>query len=355
MDESLLQRLQRLTAAPGPSGFESEVQAVVRQEVHPYTDEVRTDIHGNVIATLNPSGRPRVMLIAHCDELGFLIRYIDEQGYLYFAPIGGFDPATLPGSRVTLHAPGGPVPGVIGSQAVHLVEAEDRGKAPQLSDMWIDIGATSQEEALALVPLGTHGTRAAQLESLRGDLVVSRALDNRAGLCSIIESLRRIYARREQLKAGVYVVSAVQEENGARGSHTSAYSVQPDIALAVDVTFASDHPQTSKARLGDVRLGGGPGITLGGYVNVGVAQRLMQVAKEAGIAFQYDISSGSTGTDNDDIQITRGGIATGLLNIPSRYMHTGSEVVSLADIDTTADLMARFVLSLDEDVSLVPE
>jgi putative aminopeptidase FrvX len=348
MDELLLERLQRLTAAPGPSGFESEAQEVVRQEARPYADDIRTDIHGNVIASLNPSGRPRVMLTAHCDELGFLIRYIDEQGYLYFAPIGGLDPATLPGSRVTLHAPDGPVLGVIGCQAVHLVEAEDRGKAPKLSEMWIDIGAASAEEARALVPLGTHGTRAIQLEHLRGDLVVSRALDNRSGICSIIEALRRIHARREELKAGVYAVSAVQEETGSRGSQTSAYRVQPDIALTVDATFASDHPQTSKERLGDVRLGDGPAITLGGFVHGGVAQRLMKVAKEADIAFQYDIQGSSTGTDNDDIQISRGGVATGLLNIPSRYMHTGSEVVSLADIGTTAELMARFVLSLND-------
>jgi len=353
MEESLLDRLRRLTASAGPSGFESEVQAVVRHEVQPFSDELRTDGHGNVIAALNPTGRPRVMLTAHCDELGFLIRYIDEQGYLYFAPIGGFDPATLPGSRVMLHAPGGPLLGVIGCQAIHLIEDEDRGKAPKLAEMWIDIGAASQEEAQRLVPLGTHGTRAARLETLRGDLVVSRALDNRSGLCAIIEALRRIHAQREQLKAGVYLVSAVQEEVGSRGSRTSAYTVQPDIALTVDATFASDHPQTSKERLGEVKLGGGPGITLGGFVNGNVAQGLMAVAKQAGIAFQYDIQASHTGTDNDTIQITRGGVATGLLNIPSRYMHSGSEVVSLADIDSTAELMARFVLSLSEDVSLV--
>jgi putative aminopeptidase FrvX len=315
-------------------------------------------VHGNVIATLNPVGRPRVMLTAHCDELGFIIRYIDDQGFLYFAPIGGFDPSTLSGNRVLVHAPGGPLLGVIGCQAVHLMDADERGKAPKLQDMWIDIGVASREEAQQLVPLGTAATRAAQLESLRGDLVVSRALDDKAGLFSVIEAMRRLSAeastQRERLRASVAFVSSVQEEVGTRGAHTSAYSVEPDIAIAVDVTFPSDHPQTSKQRLGDVKLSSGPVITIGGFVSPRISQRLLSVAKEAGISFQYDVQGAYTGTDNDEIQITRGGVATGLLNIPCRYMHSGSEIVSLKDIDTTAELMARFVLSLDAEMIVIP-
>ena len=254
----------------------------------------------------------------------------------------------------TSSAPGGPLLGVIGCQAVHLMDADERGKAPKLQDMWIDIGVTSREEAQQLVPLGTAATRAAQLELLRGDLVVSRALDDKAGLFSVIEAMRRLHAQRERLHASVSFVSAVQEEVGTRGAHTSAYSVEPDIAIAVDVTFPSDHPQTSRQRLGDVKLGGGPGITIGGFVSPRISQKLMAVAKEADIAFQFDVQGAYTGTDNDEIQITRGGVATGLLNIPCRYMHSGSEIVSLKDIDTTAELMARFVLSLDEDMSMIP-
>jgi putative aminopeptidase FrvX len=354
MYEAQYALLQRLVSSPSPSGFEQKAQQVVREEVHAFADEVRTDVHGNVIASLNPNGYPRVMLTAHIDELGFLIRYIDEQGYLYFTPIGGFDPATLPGARVIIHTPGGPVSGVIGCRAVHLLGSDERGRVSSLEDMWIDIGAASTEEARQLVPLGSAATRAAQLELLRGDLVVSRALDNKSGICTIIEAMRRLHERRAQLAVAVFLVSAVQEEVGTRGVQTSAYSVDPQVALTVDVTFASDHPETSKIRLGDVKLGGGPGITIGGYVNPRIYEGLMATAEQAGMPFQYDIQSSHTGTDNDRIQVTRGGVATGLLNIPCRYMHSSSEVVSLKDIDATAELMAQFVLTLNEETNLIP-
>lgn len=354
MYEAQYALLRRLIDSPSPSGFEQKAQQVVREEVQAYADEVRTDVHGNVIASLNSNGYPRVMLTAHIDELGFLIRYIDEQGYLYFTPIGGYDPSTLPGARVIVHTPGGPVASVIGCRAVHLLGSDERGRVPSLEDMWIDIGATSQEEARQLVPLGSAATRAAQLELLRGDLVVSRALDNKSGICAIIEALRRLHERRAQLNAAVFLVSAVQEEVGTRGVQTSAYSVDPQVALTVDVTFASDHPETSKIRLGDVKLGGGPGITIGGYVNPRIYEGLMATAEKAEMPFQYDIQSSRTGTDNDHIQVTRGGVATGLLNIPCRYMHSSSEVVSLKDIDATAELMAQFVLTLDKETNLIP-
>jgi len=346
--------LQRLVASPSPSGFEQRAQQVVREEVQVYADEVRTDVHGNVIASLNPNGYPRVMLTAHIDELGFLIRYIDEQGYLYFSPIGGYDAATLPGARVIVHTAGGPVSGVIGCRAVHLLDSDERGRVPHIEDMWIDIGAASAEEARRLVPLGSAATRAAQLELLRGDLVVSRALDNKSGICAIIDALRRLRERREQLHASVFLASAVQEEIGARGSQTSAYTIDPQVALTVDVTFASDHPETSKIRLGNVKLGGGPGITIGGFVNPHIYEGMMAVAEKAQIPYQYDIQSARTGTDNDNIQVTRGGIATGLLNIPCRYMHSSSEVVSLKDIDATAELIAQFVLTLNKETNLIP-
>ncbi|MBO0791860.1 MAG: M20/M25/M40 family metallo-hydrolase, partial [Ktedonobacteraceae bacterium] len=198
------------------------------------------------------------------------------------------------------------------------------------------------------------GTRAAGLETLRGDIVTSRALDDKSGVFTVVEALRRIHERRAQLKAGVYFVSAVQEEVGLRGAHTSAYSVDPQIALAVDVTFTSDHPGTSKTELGDVKINGGPVLTIGGHINPRVYQLLIKAATEAGISYQVEALSGRTGTDTDAIQVTRSGVATGLVSIPSRYMHTGSEVVSLKDIDEAAETMARFVLALDEGTNLIP-
>jgi endoglucanase len=235
-----------------------------------------------------------------------------------------------------------------------LLSAEDRGKAPKLSELFIDIGASSKEEALELVPLGTAGTRAAELETLRGDLVVSRALDDKSGIFTLVEAVRRIHAKREQLKAGVFFVSAVQEEVGLRGARTSAYSVDPQIAIAVDVTFTSDHPGTSKTDIGDIRLNGGPVLSVGGNINPRVYQLLINAAKEAGIAYQIDAQPASTSTDTDVIQVTRGGVATGLVSIPCRYLHTGSEIASLKDIDEIAEVLARFVLAVDADTNIIP-
>ena len=354
MDESRVEFLRRLIASPSPSGFEQPIQEVIRAEISQYTDVVRTDVHGNVIASLNPEGSPRVMLMAHCDEMGFIIRYIDEQGFLYFAPIGGFDPCTLPGERVHVHTSSGPLLGVIGSRAVHLMDSEERSQAPKLKNMWIDIGVSSRGEAQQLVPLGSVATRAAQLEILRDEFVVSRALDNKSGIFSIVEAMRRLHEQRDKLKASVHLVSTVQEETGLRGARTSTYEIDPQIALTVDVTFTSDHPETSKQLLGDVKLNGGPGLTIGGFTNPRVYQLLIVAATNAGISYQYDIQAGYTGTDNDNVQVSRGGVATGLLNIPCRYMHTGSEIVSLKDIGDTAELMARFVLTLDKRTNLIP-
>jgi putative aminopeptidase FrvX len=354
LEESRIAFLRNLIASPSPSGFEQRVQQVIREDVSRYTDEVRTDVHGNVIAALNPNNRPRVMLTAHCDELGFLVRYIDENGFIYFAPIGGFDPSTLPGERVQIHVEDRTILGVIGRKPAHLLSGEERGHAPKLSELWIDIGAENKEEALRLVPIGSVATRAAQLENMRGDLVVSRALDDKSGIFAVTEAMRRIHAQRDKLKAGVFFASAVQEEVGLRGATTSAYAIDPQIAIAVDVTFTSDHPQTSKYEIGEVKINGGPVITIGGHINTRVYQLLRQVADQAGIQYQIDPQAGETGTDTDVIQVARSGVATGLVSIPCRYLHTGSEIVSLKDIDEVAEVLSRFVLALNQETNLIP-
>lgn len=361
MDESLMVQneaqlnvLRRMINAPSPSGFEQPMQQVVREVVSNYTDEVRPDVHGNVIAALNPSGHPRVMLTAHCDEIGFLVRYIDDQGFLYFATIGGYAPATLPGDRVYVYAPSGPILGVVGYKPVHLMSGEERGKAPKISELWIDIGTSSREEAQQLVPIGTVATRADSLERMRDNLVVSRALDDKAGVLAVIEAMRRLSEQRVTLKAGVFFVSAVQEEVGSRGATTSAYGIEPQIAIAVDAIPTSDHPLTSKHETGEVKLNGGPAITVGGYVNPRVYSLLVHAANEAGIAYQIDPQASCTGTDTDMIQVARSGVATGLVSIPLRYMHTGSEIVSLKDVDEVAELLARFVLAVNEETNVIP-
>ena len=354
MDEARIAFLKRLVASPSPSGFEQPAQQVVREEIRQFADEVHTDIMGNVIASLNPTGMPRVMLTAHCDELGFLIRYIDERGFLYFSTIGGFDPSTLPGERVYVHTPSGPVLGVLGRKPVHLMESKERSQAPDLTEMWIDIGVANKMEAMDLVPLGCVATRANGLERLRGDLVVSRGMDNKSSILALVEAMRRLHEQRDELKAGVFFVASVQEEIGGRGAALAAHAIDPQIALTVDVTFTSDHPQMSESRVGDVKLNGGPGITTGAFVSPRIFQLLKETAQEANMAYQLDVQAGYTHTDNDSVRMTRSGIATGLLNIPSRYMHSSSEVVSLNDIEQTGELIARFVLALDEQTTLIP-
>ncbi len=353
LDESQLELLRQLVASPSPSGFEQSVQEVIRRESARYAEAVSTDRHGNVIASLNAAGHPRVMLTAHCDEVGLLVRYIDEQGFLYFAPIGSFDSTTLPGERVEIHTPGGPLPGVIGAKPIHLKSPAEREKAPDLNEMWIDIGAASQEEARRLVPLGSPVTRAARLERLHGDLVVSRALDNKAGILAILEALRRVAAARQRLRAALYLVSTVQEELGSRGAHTSTYGVEPDIALVVDVTYTADHPQTSRHEIGEIKLNGGPVLTVGAAINPRVYQLLVQTATAAGLSYQIDVQAGYTGTDTDTIQMTRAGVATGLISIPCRYLHTGSEIVSLKDVTEVALLLTEFVLALETGINLI--
>lgn len=354
MDDIRLAFLKRLVASPSPSGFEQPAQRVVREEIRPFSDEVRTDVMGNVISTLNPSGRPRVMLTAHCDELGFLIRYIDERGFLYFSPIGAFDPSTLVGERVRVHTPSGALPGVLGRKPIHLMTPKEREQVPDLAHMWIDIGVSSKTEAQELVPLGSVATRAHELESLRGDLVVSRGMDNKSSILAIVEAIRILHQQRARLKAGVFFVSSVQEEIGGQGAALAAHEIDPHLALTVDVTFASDHPQTNEVELGDVKLGGGPTITAGAFVSPRVFQLLSETARTAGIAYQLDLQPDCTHTDNDFVRLARSGIATGLLNLPCRYMHSSSEVVSLHDIEQTGLLIAHLVLSLDEQTSLLP-
>ena len=354
MDDARLSFLRRLIASPSPSGFEQPIQQVIREEVAQYTDELSIDLHGNLLATLNPNSSPKIMLTAHCDEIGFLIRYIDDQGFLYFAPIGGFDATTLPGSRIEIHTPFGSLLGVIGRKPIHTLSADERSKVPAISDLWIDIGAANKEEAQKLVPYGSVATRAVELEPLRNNLIISRALDDKSGIFAVIEAMRRISEQRAELKASVTFVSAVQEEVGSRGAYTSAYSVAPQIALAVDVTFTSDHPGTSKQEIGDIRLNGGPVITFGGNINPRIFQLLVKTAEEAGIAWQADPQPAATYTDIDAIQIARAGVATGLVSIPCRYLHTGVEMASLKDIDEVAELLARFVLAINQETNLIP-
>lgn len=356
MREESLSFLRRLLEAPSPSGFEQPAQRVWREYVKTFADTVSTDRHGNVIAAINPKGRPRVMLAGHCDELGFMINYVNDQGFLHFKAIGGHDLGIVPGRRVLIHTRNGPVRGVIGKRAIHLMTEEERkNPKPKIEDYWIDVAAKDKAEAKSLVEIGDPVTYTVAYEELRNGYAVSRAFDDKAGAFAVAEGLRLIAAGRSGLAAAVFAVSTVQEEVGLRGAHTSAFGIDPDIGVAVDVTHATDSPDMDKRKIGEVNLGGGPAIARGANFSPIVFDRLVDAAKKSGIPFQVEGEPRGTGTDANVIQLTRAGVAAGLVSLPLRYMHTTVEMIALRDVEQTAQLLTTFCLDLTPDVHLIPE
>jgi len=344
--------LEALVNAPSPSGFEQPAQTVVRDYASRYADEVRTDVMGNVIACLNPSGKPRVMLAGHCDEIGFMVRYITDEGFVHFSPIGGVDAHLVPGQKVYIHGKAGPVLGVVGKKAIHLMEQEERKKVLEFRQQWIDIGAPSRKEAEKRISIGDCVTFATRFERLDGEMVVARGFDDKMGSFVVVEALR--LASQMKPKAALYAVSTVQEEVGLRGATTSAFSIAPDAAVAVDVTHGTDYPDAEKRLFGEVKLGSGPVLHRGANMNPVVAERLVGAAKKARIPYQMIGVPGGSGTDAWAIQLAHGGVATGLVSVPLRYMHTPIEVLNLKDLENASKLLAAFAVGLDSRASFVP-
>ena len=352
MLEKSLEFLGSLIAAPSPSGYEQPAQRIWREYMASYADEVRTDLHGNAIAVKNPSGGPRILLAGHVDELGFMVKYVDDNGYISFGTVGGFDVALIPGRRVRIQTKSGPVTGVTGKKAIHLMTPEDRKKVPEIHELWIDIGAKDKEEALSLVSVGDIATYAEGMEPLRGDLYVARAFDDKAGSFAVGEVLRLLDS--VEFAPAVYSVSTVQEEVGTRGATTSAFGVDPTVGIAVDVCHATDSPGMDKRVAGDVRLGGGPAIARGANFSPVVVEMLVQAAQDEGIPYQIQGEPRPPGTDARAIQLTRAGVATGLVSIPLRYMHTAVEVLSLTDLENVSKLLAAFIRRVDETTDFTP-
>ncbi len=351
MEAGPLEFLQKLMETPSPSGYEGPIQQVVREYIGPYADQVRIDVHGNCIAVKNLEAPMRVMLAGHCDQIALSVQHIDEDGYLYAISIGGWDVPILLGQRVTIWTESGPVPGVIGRKPIHLLDEEERKKVPKLKELWIDMGAASKEEAASLVQIGDPVTVPLGLQVLRNDRAVGPAMDDKCGAWVVLEALRR--ADRKKLQVALYAVSTVQEEVGLRGAITSAFGIEPQVGVAVDVTHATDCPTVEKKEEGDIRLGKGPVIYRGPNFHPKVVRRLMETAQTHQIPYQMGASGKPPGTDAAVIQITRSGVATGLVSIPNRYMHTPVEMVSLDDLDRAADLLARFVESLEPKMSFI--
>lgn len=347
--------LERLLDASGPSGFETVPSRIWREEAEGFADEVWTDVTGNSVAALNRGGRPRVMMAGHIDEIGLQVTHLDENGFLFFGEIGGWDPQVLVGQRVRVLGREGPVRGVIGKKPVHLMKSEEREKAARIKDLWVDLGASSAEEVKDLgVQVGDPMVLDAGMVRLAGDRIASRAIDNRIGAFVVLEALRML--SHDTPEAAVFAVATVQEEIGyaGGGARSSAFSLEPDVALVVDVTFSTDAPDLEKKELGDHKVGGGPVLSRGSANHPVVFQRLVEAAEGEGISFTLQAAPRATRTDADGIHLVRFGVPTGLVSVPNRYMHSPSEMVSLSDLDRSASLLAAFVRRLERDADFRP-
>ena len=352
METTALQFLKDLLAAPGPSGYEQPVQAVVRAYVQSFADDVRTDLHGNVIVGNNMDASLRVLLAGHCDQIGLVVTHIDDNGFIYTKPIGGWDPQQLIGQRMTIWTQSGPVPAVIARKPIHLLTSDERTKVVKLEEMWLDIGAKDKEDAAATVRIGDPVTLELGYQELRNGLANAPGMDNVTGVWVVMEAARRAVA--QGINVGLFAVSTVQEEIGLRGAQTSTFGVDPQVGIAVDVTHATDCPTIDKRQEGDIKLGGGPVIDRGPNVNPHVYDRLVAAAEGADVGFQVAAHGRGTGTDANAIQLSRAGVAAGLISIPNRYMHSAVETIALDDIDRAADLLAAFIVSLGGDEDFTP-
>jgi putative aminopeptidase FrvX len=328
--------LKSLLDTPGPSSFEAAPARVWRKEAESLADEVCADVGGNSRATLNPGGRPRVMLAGHIDEIGVMVTHIDDDGYLSFDTIGGWDHQVFVGQRVRLLGREGQVTGVVGKKAIHIMDKDDREKVSKVEDLWIDVGAANRAEAERRLRIGDPGVLAAGVLEFPNGRLVSRSIDNRIGAFVVLEALRLLAGTRPA--ASVSAVATTREEIAATGggARSSAVSLEPDVAIVVDVTHATDYPGVDKRRHGDYRLGGGPVLSRGASVSELVFELLATTAEAEAIFNAHR------------------GVATALVSVPNRYMHSPNEMVALEDLDRTARLLAAFARRLTPDTDFVP-
>jgi endoglucanase len=352
MNASSKDFLKQLVQTPSPSGYEHEVQKLVRERIRPWCDSLHTDVMGNVFGICNPAGKPRIMLAGHCDQIGFILQYITDEGFLHFEAIGGVDPVVATSQRVCIMTRDGLVPGAIGRKAIHLMDEEDRKKVPKMHELYIDIGATSKEDARKLVAIGDAGVFLQPYLELANERAVSMAFDNKMGTWIVTETLRLLHERAHS--ACVIGVSTVQEEIGLRGAIASAFSSEADVGIALDVAHGTDTPGIEKKKAGDFHVGQGPMIYRGANINPRVFELLVAAAEEEKIAYQVASAARGTGTDANAMQLSRGGMATGLLSVPLRYMHTPNELLSLRDLEDTARLLAAFCARLTKEQDFIP-
>lgn len=347
---------ENLIALPSPSGFEENASKLFKNYVSEFCDDVMVDTIGNVIGIIKANKKTdfNVMVSGHIDEIGLMVKYIDDKGFIYFSAIGGVDTRLLLGLRVVIHTDAGKVKGVIGQKPIHLMEAAEREKVSKIHELFIDIGAKDKKEALKYVNIGDCITVEWGLDKLLNGLLVGRGFDDRMGAFCVAEMLREISLQKKKLSVNVYGVATVQEEIGLRGATVSSYSINPNIGIAVDVGFATDFPSVDCKIVGESKLGGGPIISRGPNINPHIFDLLTKTAKKAKIPYQIEGAPRGTGTDANVMQLTKSGVATGLLSVPLRYMHTPVEVLAEKDLDYTVKLLKESILAIKPDIDLKP-
>ncbi len=352
MEAAAKKFFQQILETPSPSGYEQPVQDLVRRYVGEFADEVSTDLHGNVIACCNPGQSLRVMFAGHADQIGLLVTHINDKGFIYTNTIGGWDPQQLIGQRMTIYTDSGPIPAVIARKAIHLLDQDERKQVVKAKDLWLDIGAKDKEEAAGAVRIGDPVTLELGYQEMRNGLANSPGMDDKTGLWVCVEAMRR--AKERGLNISLYAVATVQEEIGLRGARTSAYGIDPQVGIAVDVTHATDCPTIDKNQEGDISLGSGPVVYRGPNMNPVLVEHLRKAADQADIPCQWSAIGRATGTDANAIQLSRAGVASGLVSVPNRYMHSAVEMISLDDLDMCADLLAAFATNLTADADFTP-
>ena len=340
--------LLQMIATPSPSGAEFKQQKQIKAYYETFMNEVRTDIVGNVVGVLNPESKTKVLLAGHIDEIGLMVTHITESGLLKVTHVGGIRPALYLGEKVRILGEGGDVFGVVGVNS-HLLRHHEL----QVSDLFVDIGATSKEEALKHVRVGNYLIINTTHVPLLNEQLGGRGLDNRVGAFIVTQIVKRVYELKTTI--GVYGATSVGEETTMRGAHFVGRQLNPTIALAIDVTYATDYPGGECAKTGDVKLGGGPVLCESSIVNDAINTRLRELAKTLGFSIQSDIAVGRTGTDADQLLFSGTNVGVALVSIPLRYMHSPSEVVNLNDVEQIIELISQFILSLeDSPLELMP-
>jgi endoglucanase len=352
---ALPDHLRKLLTAAGPSGRERSAAAAWQAAAREFSDDVRSDRVGSSTARVPGTGSgPRLAVVGHIDEIGLMVTHIDDDGFVYFGGVGGWDPVNLVGQRVELHAREGVVPGVVGKKPIHLLETEEREKAPKLKDLHIDIGAKNGDDARARVRVGDWAVIAGEPVELANDRWASRSMDNRLG-CFVALEAARLVAEAGGAPGEVVACAVAQEETTFGGATTTAFSLQPDVAIIVDVTHATDAPGIDKRQEGDHGLGAGAVINAGSALHPLVVDLLRDVAAQEGIAHADEAATRNTYTDADAFHLSRAGVPCGVVSIPLRYMHSPVEVVQLSDVEAASRLIARFAQRLSAETSFARE